>query len=390
MHRDVSIRIWILACVICNLCTVHVASAEDPDPGITVRVLNERGEPVQNARAAMFVYRSLKSGERQYRWSGVSDADGFARIPDGLSMVDHRPIYAYDAPSQTVAVTRLNPDGPWDPPPALTLSPACVVRGKLTCKDLEERDRPLEWYGAEIYYDNLRFLQQSLPPGCSFEFHLPSGNYKLYVNSYPYTHSVTKELKIAPGRGELIVDSIDLPATKLSLLVGQAAPELEDIADWKNSEPLRLSDLRGHPVVLDFWGQWCGPCLYKMPELMKLYDDYKSKGVVVVGVHVDVDKSGGQQLIGSTSALDKSLESIPAELWAGRDIPFPVAISKPRQVAYDERVADLAPSQTAADYGVVGFPTIFLIGPDGKVAGSFTGTADDFASLLKLLDSMLD
>jgi thiol-disulfide isomerase/thioredoxin len=50
---------------------------------------------------------------------------------------------------------------------------------------------------------------------------------------------------------------------------------------------VRLSDLKGQPVVLDFWATWCAPCKASMPHLSGMQERYASKGLVVLGVSVD-------------------------------------------------------------------------------------------------------
>ena len=50
---------------------------------------------------------------------------------------------------------------------------------------------------------------------------------------------------------------------------------------------VRLSDLRGRPVVLDFWATWCRPCRTSMPHLEDLQKRYQSQGLVVIGLSVD-------------------------------------------------------------------------------------------------------
>ncbi len=48
---------------------------------------------------------------------------------------------------------------------------------------------------------------------------------------------------------------------------------------------VKFTDLLGKgPVVLNFWGTWCGPCRYEMPELKRIWAEYESKGVLLVGV----------------------------------------------------------------------------------------------------------
>jgi thiol-disulfide isomerase/thioredoxin len=50
---------------------------------------------------------------------------------------------------------------------------------------------------------------------------------------------------------------------------------------------LRLAELRGRPVVLDFWATWCAPCRASMPHLSAMQDRFGRKGLVVLGLSVD-------------------------------------------------------------------------------------------------------
>src|SRR5205085_578578 len=52
---------------------------------------------------------------------------------------------------------------------------------------------------------------------------------------------------------------------------------------------VKLSDLRGKVVVLDFWATWCGPCKVTIPEMNKLAQKYQDKGVVILGISMDED-----------------------------------------------------------------------------------------------------
>jgi len=60
---------------------------------------------------------------------------------------------------------------------------------------------------------------------------------------------------------------------------------------------VRLVDLRGKVVLLDFWASWCEPCLKELPELEKLHQRLASKGVVVVGVNIDNQRQNAQALM---------------------------------------------------------------------------------------------
>lgn len=63
------------------------------------------------------------------------------------------------------------------------------------------------------------------------------------------------------------------------------APEFTGIVKWFNSPPLTLAGLRGKVVLIDFWAYSCINCIRAMPHVQHLYETYKDKGLVVVGVH---------------------------------------------------------------------------------------------------------
>lgn len=52
-----------------------------------------------------------------------------------------------------------------------------------------------------------------------------------------------------------------------------------------------LSLLKGHPVVVNFWASWCGPCVEEMPTLAQLHRQYAKKGIQFIGLGVDSDKN---------------------------------------------------------------------------------------------------
>lgn len=63
------------------------------------------------------------------------------------------------------------------------------------------------------------------------------------------------------------------------------APEFVGIAKWLNSEPLTIERLEGKVVLVDFWTYSCINCIRTLPYITKLYDTYKDKGLVVIGMH---------------------------------------------------------------------------------------------------------
>jgi thiol-disulfide isomerase/thioredoxin len=66
---------------------------------------------------------------------------------------------------------------------------------------------------------------------------------------------------------------------------GIAAPNFVGIKTWLNSAPLNIDGLRGKVVLVDFWTYGCYNCVNTLPYVTRLYNTYKDKGLVVVGIH---------------------------------------------------------------------------------------------------------
>ena len=65
--------------------------------------------------------------------------------------------------------------------------------------------------------------------------------------------------------------------------IGRAAPDF--VLRSLNGEPLRLSDLRGKPVIVNFWATWCGPCRVETPDLITTYETHQQQ-LVILGVNL--------------------------------------------------------------------------------------------------------
>jgi thiol-disulfide isomerase/thioredoxin len=63
------------------------------------------------------------------------------------------------------------------------------------------------------------------------------------------------------------------------------APEFPQNLRWLNSPPLRMKDLRGRAVLIDFWTYSCVNCIRALPNLKEWYDKYSGVGLTIVGVH---------------------------------------------------------------------------------------------------------
>jgi cytochrome c biogenesis protein CcmG/thiol:disulfide interchange protein DsbE len=63
--------------------------------------------------------------------------------------------------------------------------------------------------------------------------------------------------------------------------------KLDFVLKDHNDVPVKMADYKGKVVILNFWATWCGPCKEEIPTFVELYDRYKDKGLVIVGVSID-------------------------------------------------------------------------------------------------------
>jgi len=77
----------------------------------------------------------------------------------------------------------------------------------------------------------------------------------------------------------------------------QPAPEIE--MPNPDGKIIRLSDLKGKVVLVDFWASWCGPCRKENPNVVRLYNKYKSKGFTVFSVSLDENADAWKGAIAS-------------------------------------------------------------------------------------------
>jgi peroxiredoxin len=93
--------------------------------------------------------------------------------------------------------------------------------------------------------------------------------------------SVTGAGAPPPALNSMLTTGPFTPASEPELL-GKSAPEftLKDV----DGRETTLASLRGKPVLLDFWATWCAPCRESMPHVQSLYDRFKEKGLVVLGI----------------------------------------------------------------------------------------------------------
>jgi thiol-disulfide isomerase/thioredoxin len=183
----------------------------------------------------------------------------------------------------------------------------------------------------------------------------PSGNlYKL---------ALRRLLAIAPGI-DLFKSFNDVAAT---------APSLRDIVadEWIDQAPVKLADLRGRVVLLDFWATWCGPCRVTFPRLQKWHETYKDKGLVILGVTNFFGHAEGKQL------------TQPQEVAYLRDF------KKRFRIPYGFAVADSG--ENDHNYAVSSIPTSFLIDRRGVVRLISIGASDEEAAMLnKMIKKLIE
>ncbi len=60
---------------------------------------------------------------------------------------------------------------------------------------------------------------------------------------------------------------------------------------------IKLSDFRGKVVVLNFWGTWCPPCRQELPDFVRVYNNYRNKGMEILGIAVNSKESEVKAMI---------------------------------------------------------------------------------------------
>lgn len=143
------------------------------------------------------------------------------------------------------------------------------------------------------------------------------------------------------------------PAAAATPATNSAAPDFTlRGADGRN---VRLDELRGQVVLVNFWATWCGPCREEMPRLETLYEKYRKSGFVLLGVNVDDDPR------------------IALATAAKLNVSFPVLLDT------DKKVSKL--------YDLNTMPSTIVIDRDGKMRfltrGFHAGTERDYEQQIR-------
>jgi len=153
-----------------------------------------------------------------------------------------------------------------------------------------------------------------------------------------------------------IEKTTEISKSKIGYKVGQVAPDMELTSI--NGKTMKLSDLRGKMVLIDFWASWCGPCRRANPHVVEAYNTYQNqsfkngKGFVVWGISLDRDQNAWRAAVKADGLTWKT---------------------------------NFNNVEAAKKYGVQSIPSQFLIDGDGVVLASYVGynPKDNFEHKLK-------
>ncbi|MDD9891066.1 MAG: TlpA disulfide reductase family protein [Gammaproteobacteria bacterium] len=124
-------------------------------------------------------------------------------------------------------------------------------------------------------------------------------------------------------------------STALALEEGDKIPDFDIASIYADKPNIKLSDLEGKTLYIDFWASWCAPCVLSLPLYNEMYHKYKDQGLEIIAINVDNPIEDG---------LDFLLDT-PLDFLIPQD-----------------------PEGDAAEmFGVIGMPSSYLIAPDGTV-----------------------
>jgi thiol-disulfide isomerase/thioredoxin len=198
----------------------------------------------------------------------------------------------------TVAAAWKTPNTDNRPPDFLFLSGGVTVEGSVSVGGHDVLVR---------YADNIDVTTGVIDPthgivqmDSNGDGRIDSGNYSLEFEmphgASPVFHvgSVYLATKTVDPRTKTVV-LVEHPASdylRIPMVLGTQVPDLT-FTDF-NGATRRLSDFKGKYVLLDFWGTWCGPCVADIPELVKVYEQYRGRGVEILGMDNEFTGQNGK------------------------------------------------------------------------------------------------
>src|SRR5439155_6816287 len=140
-----------------------------------------------------------------------------------------------------------------------------------------------------------------------------------------------------------------------ALAVGKTFPDFSE--KDLDGKAMSIANYKDKIVLVDFWATWCGPCVAELPNVLKAYEKYHSKGFDVVGISLDIDKA---RLTGFVQQQKMG--------W--------------RQY-FDGKGGT---NKLAAKYGVQSIPTTYLLDGEGKIIAKNLRGEDLETELAKVME----
>jgi thiol-disulfide isomerase/thioredoxin len=173
-------------------------------------------------------------------------------------------------------------------------------------------------------------------------------------------------------------------------LIGKTAPDIQGDAAV-NGKPVKLSDLKGKVVLVDFWAVWCGPCIATFPHLREWQKEYAEQGLEILGVTTYYEQFGFDKEKGRVKKVgkvevdeDTGAKKIVGGLNPGEEVEMIRDFGEHHKLAH--RLMPVTKKEwqrVSKEYGVRGIPTAVLVDRLGNVRMVRVGSGPKNAEALE-------